>query len=121
MALVIAAALSAGDPVPTVRYPDPDSGVNALNARRKAQIETAKQFGVFHDFHFEDKIKESGISFVNHAVDDAGKTYKPVHYDHGNGLAVADVDGDGLYDIYFLSETGGNQLWKNLGGGNSET
>jgi hypothetical protein len=27
------------------------------------------------------------------------------------------VDGDGLYDIYFLSQTGGNELWKNLGGG----
>lgn len=115
--LIAAIALSAGDPIPTVRYPDPDIGVNALNARAKAQIEAARQFGVFHDFRFEDKIRESGITFVNHVVDDAGKTYKPVHYDHGNGLAVADVDGDGLYDIYFLSETGGNQLWKNLGGG----
>ena len=31
--------------------------------------------------------------------------------------AIADVDGDGLYDIYLLSQTGGNELWKNLGGG----
>ncbi len=30
---------------------------------------------------------------------------------------MADVDGDGLYDIYFVSQTGGNELWKNLGGG----
>jgi len=30
---------------------------------------------------------------------------------------VADVDGDGLLDIYFVSQLGGNQLWKNAGGG----
>jgi hypothetical protein len=41
----------------------------------------------------------------------------PVHYDHGTGLAVADVDGDGLYDIYFVNQLGGNELWKNLGNG----
>ena len=40
-----------------------------------------------------------------------------MHYDHGNGLAIADVDGDGLLDIYFLNQVGGNQLWRNLGGG----
>jgi hypothetical protein len=41
----------------------------------------------------------------------------PVHYDHGNGIAVADIDGDGLYDIYFVNQVGGNELWKNLGDG----
>ena len=54
-------------------------------------------------------------------VDDAGIDYKPVHYDHGTGLAVADVDGDGLYDIYFVNQVGGNELWKNLGGGKFST
>jgi hypothetical protein len=62
-------------------------------------------------------VKESGITFVHRIVDDAGVAYKPVHYDHGNGVAVADVDGDGLLDIYFTNQLGGNQLWKNLGGG----
>jgi hypothetical protein len=102
---------------PRVRFPDPDIGVSSLPERAKAQREAASQFQVFHDFHFEDKVGESGITFANRPVDDAAKTYKPVHYDHGNGIAVADVDGDGLYDVYLLSETGGNQLWKNLGGG----
>ena len=30
---------------------------------------------------------------------------------------MADVDGDGLYDIYFVNQVGGNELWRNLGGG----
>ena len=43
---------------------------------------------------------------MQHIEEDAGKHYKSVHYDHGDGIAVADVDGDGLYDIYFLSQVG---------------
>ena len=39
---------------------------------------------------------------------------------HGNGVPVADVDGDGLYDIYFVTQLGSNQLWKNAGGGRFE-
>jgi hypothetical protein len=73
--------------------------------------------GVFHDFRFTDRLTESGILFRHRIVDDAGKTYKAAHYDHGNGLAVADVDRDGLTDIYFVSQVGGNQLWRNVGGG----
>jgi hypothetical protein len=42
------------------------------------------------------------------------------HYDHGNGIAVADVDGDQLLDVYFVNQVGGSQLWKNLGGGRFE-
>jgi enediyne biosynthesis protein E4 len=103
--------------VPEVRYPDPDVGVDSLAARKKAQLDTVDQFKVFYGFHFTDEVKKSGITFVHHIVDDAGIDYKPVHYDHGNGIAVADVDGDGLYDIYFVNQVGGNELWKNLGGG----
>lgn len=75
-------------------------------------METVSQFTVFHQFQFTDRIAESGITFVHHIVEDAGKHYKAVHYDHGNGIAVADVDGDGLYDIYFVNQTGGSELWK---------
>ena len=38
-----------------------------------------------------------------------GKTYKAAHYDHGNGLAIADVDGDGRTDVYFANQVGGNR------------
>jgi hypothetical protein len=100
-----------------VRTPDPDSGVAALNARREAQAAEAAQLRVFHDFQFADRLKDSGISFVHHIVEDAGLHYKAVHYDHGTGIAIADVDGDGLSDIYFVNQVGGNELWKNLGHG----
>jgi enediyne biosynthesis protein E4 len=103
-----------------VIFPSPDAGIEALAARKKAQLATEDQFKVFYKFHFTDELKESGITFVHHIEEDAGLHYKSVHYDHGNGIAVADVDGDGLYDIYFLSQIGGNQLWKNLGGGKFE-
>jgi hypothetical protein len=113
----VALSGAADDSLPQVVYPNPDIGADTLAARKKAQMETAKQFKVFHQFQFTDKVRESGITFVNHAVDDATRHYKPVHYDHGTGIAVADVDGDGLYDIYFVNQVGGNELWKNLGGG----
>jgi len=50
-------------------------------------------------------------------VEDALKSWKPAHYDHGSGVAAADVDGDGRIDLYFVNQLGPNQLWRNLGGG----
>jgi enediyne biosynthesis protein E4 len=93
---------------------------NALRVRRRQQMEGAKDLSVFHDFSFTDRFSASNIRFHHQVVDDAGKYYKAVHYDHGNGLAVADVDGDGLLDIYFTTQLGTNQLWRNLGGGKFE-
>jgi hypothetical protein len=113
----VSAAHSGGaSSIPQVIYPAENASA-ILAARKDKQLKTVDQFKVFHQFQFEDKLAESGITFENHIVDDAGKNYQKAHYDHGNGIAVADVDGDGLYDIYFLSQTGGNQLWKNMGGG----
>ena len=92
-------------------------GADSLPARKKAQLEAARQFKIFHDFRFVERLPESGITFRHHAVDESGKHMRMGHYDHGSAVAVADVDGDGLYDIYFVNQVGGSELWKNMGGG----
>lgn len=91
-----------------------------LEARRSAQLATRGEFTVNCDFEFVDRLGDSGIRFVNRAVPDATRHFKRNHYDHANGIAAADVDGDGKHDLYFLSQVGGNQLWRNLGGGRFE-
>ncbi len=105
----------------TVHVVPPDLGETSwMDQRADAQRKTVAATGIFHDFSFRDAVTESGITFRHRIVDDAGKAYKPAHYDHGNGLAIADVDGDGLSDIYFANQVGGNQLWRNRGGGKFE-
>jgi enediyne biosynthesis protein E4 len=105
---------------PSIDQPPYDIGAATLNDRKDAQLRTVDRFKVFHDFRFSDRYAESGITFVHRIVDDAGRRYKPIHYDHGNGIAVADVDRDGLYDIYFVNQLGSNELWRNLGNGKFE-
>jgi len=102
----------------TIRYVPDDVQETAWLRRLGAeQAKAIAGVSAFHNFQFTDRIGPSGITFKHRIVDDAGKRYKAAHYDHGNGIAVADVDGDGLVDIYFVSQVGGNQLWKNLGNG----
>ena len=101
------------------KFPYPEEVIDPpwLNSRAELQRTSAGRLKVFHGFQFEDKVESSRITFENRIVDDAGKFHKAVHYDHGNGVAVADVDGDGLTDVYFSTQLGPNQLWKNLGDG----
>ncbi len=102
----------------TVRVvPDGLEDTAWLSRLRDAQVKAVAGVAAFHDFQFTDRLTDSGISFRHRIVDDAGKTYKAAHYDHGNGVAIADVDGDGLTDIYFVNQVGGNQLWKGARGG----
>lgn len=109
-------------PVPDGRIAVPPEILDPvwMESRRQAQLATRDQFDVFYEFQFEDRVERSGIQFVHQIVDDAGKHHKPVHYDHGNGLAAADVDRDGLIDLYFLSQLGRNELWRNRGDGTFE-
>ena len=92
-----------------------------FNDPRKAQqARAAKTLEIFNDFKFENRINESGISFHHKILDDLGRTAIAVHYDHGNAVAIADVDSDGLMDIYFTTLAGTNELWRNIGNGRFE-
>ncbi|HEY7575093.1 MAG TPA: CRTAC1 family protein [Thermoanaerobaculia bacterium] len=118
LGFALSPATAAAPETPTpVLFPAHDDGVATLAARKAEQEAAAKGWRAFHDFRYSDRLAESGITFVHQATQDSTKYYKPNHYDHGTGVSAADVDGDGLADLYFVNQIGGNQLWKNLGGG----
>jgi hypothetical protein len=91
--------------------------LNNLKPRIQGQFETAKQAKAFYGFQFTNQIGHSRITFNHHIVDDCGRDLKATVYDHGTGLAAADVDGDRRIDIFFVNQTGGCELWRNLGEG----
>ncbi len=106
---------------PTIAHvPPEDVGYSTLETRAKEQLETATSFSVPYGFRYTDRQPESGITFRNLITDDNRKNLKASHYDHGNGVATADVDGDGRLDLYFVTQAGENELWRNLGEGRFE-
>ena len=94
-----------------------DIGVSSLGARAKAQRDTVEPIQGLPPVSVPRQRDGERHHVLQHVVDDAARFHKPVHYDHGTGIAAADVDGDGLEDIYFVNQLTGSQLWKNLGGG----
>src|SRR6187200_2958255 len=88
MAMLLAGVAAQNVPV---RYVPADlQNTPWLQRLAAAQTRAAAGLAAFHDFQFTDRLAESGITFKHGIVDDAGRAYKAVHYDHGNGLAVAD-------------------------------
>ncbi len=119
--LFVEARMQPAGQAATVRLvPDDLRDTSWVDRVGAAQIKAMAGSGVFHDFQFTDRLADSRITYTHRIVDDAGKTYKAAHYDHGNGIAIADVDGDGLSDVYFVNQVGGNELWRNAGGGRFE-
>ena len=81
---------AAGEPT-VVKFPFPKEVLNSewVDGRYLEQTLEANAYEVFRGFSFTDRLVESGITFRHRVVDDAGKASKSVHYDHGNGVAVA--------------------------------
>jgi len=60
--------------------------------------------------------KESGITFKNTIQENDTLNYFTFPYMYmGGGVAVGDINNDGLQDIYFTSNQGKNKLYLNLG------
>lgn len=56
-----------------------------------------------------------GIDFQNSLSPERARLFQNLM--NGSGVAAADVDGDGLVDLYFCHKQAPNQLYRNLGGG----
>ncbi|NUN53937.1 MAG: CRTAC1 family protein, partial [Planctomycetaceae bacterium] len=70
---------------------------------------------------FEEVAGKAGLGFrMNFLRPEQGENFKINLYDHGCGLAVADVDGDGLDDVYLLNQLGSNGMFRNRGDGTFE-
>lgn len=96
----------------------PPGILNADWLTEQAAIEAGhlKDRGLNSDLRFEECGPQIGLTFDPQIVDDQRHRLLVNHYDHGNGVSVADVNGDQFLDIYFTSQVGPNELWI----GNSE-
>lgn len=57
---------------------------------------------------------ETGLAFTNHLAPDRALANHILL--NGSGVALGDVDGDGLNDVFLGGLSGGSQLFRNLGG-----
>src|SRR5690349_23380582 len=60
--------------------------------------------------------EQTGVTFSNNLPEKADfNILNYLYYYNGAGVAVGDVDGDGLPDLYFTANLGSNKLYRNLG------
>jgi hypothetical protein len=130
---VLAELKSGSEDLPAMPSPPPDKpDIEGLvtddpkiftpNLKRRDAVQRRAMEGVEieRNFRFTDRLPQSGIKFVHLPTYDGTKNFKVVHYDHGNGILTADVDGDGLHDLLFINQVGPNHLYRNLGEGRFE-
>ena len=58
--------------------------------------------------------RRTGIAFTNWVSEE--RMYENRYLVHGGGVALGDVDGDGLIDMFLAQAEGPNKLFRNLGG-----
>jgi hypothetical protein len=110
--LAAAASCSKSGPAPEAEAPAPAAPAPPPAPAPKPPVPSATPVPTFTNV-----LAGSGISFRHHYIDtESGSRYRINPYDHGAGVLVADVNGDGLDDVYFLDFLGPNQLYLNRGG-----
>jgi hypothetical protein len=63
-----------------------------------------------------EKIRNSGIAFKNEVVNSADfNIFSYRNFYNGGGVAVADINNDGLSDVFFTANMGANKLFLNKG------
>lgn len=100
--------------------PPENLDIDWFDDRRQTQATALAETSLAADFEFQNRLAESGIDYDPQIVDEQRWRLKVNHYDHGTGVATADVDGDDRLDLYFVSQAGGNALYRNLGEGKFE-
>ncbi|MEM6769777.1 MAG: CRTAC1 family protein, partial [Bacteroidota bacterium] len=59
----------------------------------------------------------TGITFNNHVEENFTNFFARFQYVYnGGGVAIGDIDGDGLSDLFFTANEESNRLYRNLGG-----
>src|SRR5438876_1174833 len=67
---------------------------------------------------FVEGAEKAGIDFrMRFLPGEQGENFRANLYDHGCGVAIADFDGDGHDDVYFVNQLGPNVLYRNNGDG----
>src|SRR5262245_39889823 len=65
---------------------------------------------------FEECAESAGLRFrMAYLPAEQGENFRINLYDHGTGVVVADVDGDGRDDVLFCNQLGPCALFRNLG------
>lgn len=114
------ASSASGDNVTHLAQPPMILDSEWFDDTRALQQNAAASSSINLNFRLTDNLESTGITLAPQIVDDQRWRLQVNHYDHGNGISVADVDGDGRLDIYFVTQAGSNALYRNLGNGKFE-
>jgi enediyne biosynthesis protein E4 len=67
---------------------------------------------------FQEVALSRGLDFrMKYLPEEQGENFKINLYDHGCGVAVGDIDGDGRDDVFFCNQLGPCALFRNIGDG----